>query len=226
MCSRYSLTSPPEAVRAYFKHVNTVVFPPRYNIAPTQPVPIIRPSATGDREFTLVRWGLIPSWVKDPKTFSLLINARAETALNKPSFRGAMRHKRCLVPADAFYEWTGPQGRRRPYLIRPRDGGLMAFAGLYELWHNADGSEMESLVILTVPANRKISVLHDRMPAIVTPESFGAWLNVKSVEASAAAAFLVPAAEHFLETVEVSPKVNNPRNDNPEVQEPAAPRLL
>lgn len=227
MCSRYSLTSPPEAVRAYFRYDNEAVFPPRYNIAPSQPVAIVRGAQGGGRELALVRWGLIPSWVKDPRAFKMLINARAETAADKPSFRGAMRHRRCLFPADGFYEWTGQAGAKRPHLIRPRGGGPMALAGLWEHWLGADGSEVETAVILTVPANREMSALHDRMPAVLAPEHFEAWLDCSAGSALPVAGLLQPARDGSLEIVEVSRRLNNPRNEGPEVQEPAAsPTLL
>ena len=182
MCSRYSLTSPPEAVRAVFSTHNDERFPPRYNIAPTQPVLIVRTNAANRRELVLVRWGLLPPWVKDPGAFTTLINARAETLAEKPSFRGALRHKRCLVPADGFYEWIGKPGAKRPHLIRPRSNSPIAFAGLYEEWMGADGSEMESMAIITVPANRTVATLHDRMPAILAPDDFEAWLDCKTRE--------------------------------------------
>jgi len=152
MCSRYSLTSPPEAVRAYFRCDNEAVFPPRYNIAPSQPVAIVRNKPQGGREMALVRWGLIPAWVKDPRAFKMLINARAESAVDKPSFRAAMRHRRCLIPADGFYEWKGAPGAKRPHLVKPRAGGPMALAGIFENWLGADGSEIETVAILTVAA--------------------------------------------------------------------------
>jgi len=227
MCSRYSLTSPPEAVRAYFRYDNEAVFPPRYNIAPSQPVAIVRNTPKGGRELALVRWGLIPSWVKDPRAFKMLINARSETAADKPSFRAAMRHRRCLVPTDGFYEWTGAPGAKRPFLVRPREGGPMAMAGIFEHWLGADGSEVETMAILTVAANDAMSALHDRMPAILAPEQFDAWLDCSSGSSRTAAELLAPAPEGMLAIVEVSRKLNNPRNEGPEVQEPvgAAPLL-
>src|SRR5262245_51710380 len=145
MCSRYALTSPYEAVRAYFAYRNAAVFPPRYNIAPSQPVAIVRNALNGKREMALVRWGLIPSWVKDPRAFKMLINARSESVAEKPSFRASLRHKRCLVPCDGFYEWTGSARARRPHLIRPAAGGLMGLAAIYENWLSADGSEIETM---------------------------------------------------------------------------------
>ncbi len=222
MCSRYSLTSPPEAVRSYFRYDNEAVFPPRYNIAPSQPVAIVRTTVKGGRELALVRWGLIPSWVKDPRDFPTLINARGETAAEKPSFRGAMRHRRCLVPTDGFYEWTGARGAKRPFLVRPRTGGPMGMAGLYEQWLGADGSEVETMAILTVVANRAMASLHDRMPAIIAPEHFDAWLDCSSGSAKDVKALLAPAPDDLLELIEVSRQLNNPRNEGPEVQEPVA----
>ena len=227
MCSRYSLTSPHEAVRAYFRYKSEPVFPPRFNIAPTQPVGIVRIEANGDRDFGLVRWGLIPPWVKDPRTFATLINARAETAHEKPSFKGAFRHKRCLVPVDEFYEWTGPAGAKRPHLIRPKGGGPMAFAGLSESWLGADGSEVDTMAILTVAANATVSVIHDRMPAILSPTQFDAWLDCRNVDVKAASSMLRPADDDLLEMIEVDPRLNNARNEGPEVQRPVAgSRLL
>jgi putative SOS response-associated peptidase YedK len=217
MCSRYNLTSPPEAVRAYFAHQSDHVFPPRYNIAPTQPVLIVRAAAKGGRELVLVRWGLIPPWVKDPRRFSTLINARSETAAEKPSFRGAVRHKRCLVPADGFYEWSGTPGQRRPHLVRPRKGGPIAFAGLFEHWTGADGSELETMAILTVAANATVAVIHDRMPAILAPGKHAPWLDCRGVDTGRAVALLEPAADDLLEVVEVGERLNNPRNEGAEL---------
>lgn len=227
MCSRYALTSPPEAVRRAFGHVNEMVYPPRYNIAPTQPVAIVRLDYAKQKEMTLVRWGLIPSWVKDPGKVSLMMNARAETAAGKPSFRGSLRHKRCLVPADAFYEWTGPAGRKRPHMLRPVDGSPMAFAGLWEHWLGADGSEIETMAILTIPANSWVSRIHDRMPAILRPDRFEAWLDVSSGRSNEAEAIMAEGVpDDFLEISEVSGSLNNVGNDTPEVQEIVGKMLL
>ncbi len=157
MCSRYSLTSPPEAVRAYFGYADTPNFPARYNIAPTQPIPVVCVDREGARRFRLMRWGLLPSFVKDPKKFPTLINARSEEVLDKPSFRNAMRWRRCLIPADGFYEWTGPKGKRRPFLLKPKAPKLLAFAGLYERWRDGEGGEVDTVTILTCPANATVS---------------------------------------------------------------------
>jgi putative SOS response-associated peptidase YedK len=222
MCSRYSLTSPPEAVRDYFRYDNEAVFPTRYNIAPSQPVAIVRDTHNGGRELALVRWGLIPSWVKDPREFRMMINARSETAAEKPSFRAAMRHRRCLVPTDGFYEWTGVAGAKRPHLVRPRTGGPMGMAGIHEHWQGADGSEMESMAILTTAANQAMSAIHDRMPVIIAPEHFDAWLDCSSGSTEGVMDLLHSPPEDFLQIVEVSRKLNNPRNEGPEVQEPVS----
>jgi putative SOS response-associated peptidase YedK len=234
MCSRYSLTSPHEAVRAYFGYTNVHAFPPRYNIAPTDPAAIVRRGARRERELVLVRWGLIPSWVRDPARFSTLINARAESLIEKPSFRGAVRHKRCLVPADGFFEWTGPRGRKQPWLIHragwrlDAPGGLppLAFAGLYEDWLGPDGSEIDTMVIVTVAANAMLRPIHDRMPALLEPADFEAWLDCRGVPAGAAVELLKPAPEELLAATTVSARVNNPRADGPELLEAAEPRLI
>jgi putative SOS response-associated peptidase YedK len=220
MCSRYSLTSPPEAVRAYFGTKNALDFPPRYNIAPTQPVLIVRRDHAGNREQHLVRWGLIPSWVKDPREFTTIINARSETASEKPSFRGSLRHRRCLVPATGFYEWTGKPGQKRPHLFRPRDGGLFALAGLAEHWVGADGSELETMAILTTSANATMGPIHDRMPVIIAPEHFDVWLDCTTGTSKFAETLLMPPPASLLEIVDVNPRLNNPRNEGPDLHQP------
>ncbi len=226
MCSRYSLTSPPEAVRATFGYANEMVFPPRYNIAPTQPVAIVRTSLKGDRELALVRWGLIPSWAKDPAKISTLINARGETAAEKPSFRGSMRHRRCIVPADGFYEWTGKTGAKQPHLIGLSSGAIMGFAGLWEHWLGADGSEIETMAILTTEANAEMAPIHDRMPVILPEAAFAAWLDCRSGSAVDVLALLRPAPDGALRIEAVSRALNNPRNEGPGVQERVPGNLL
>jgi putative SOS response-associated peptidase YedK len=220
MCSRFSLTSPPEAVRHLFQCGGTDDFPPRYNIAPTEPALILRVNAGAMRELALVRWGLIPSWVKDPREFTTLINARSETASEKPSFRGAMRHRRCLVPTDGFYEWTGRPGAKQPHLIRKMGGGVFALAGLWEHWLGADGSELETMAILTTAANGDVTHLHDRMPVIIAPGHFDRWLDCKPGTADHIGDLLQPQPAGGLETLEVSRKLNNPRADGPDLLEP------
>jgi putative SOS response-associated peptidase YedK len=221
MCGRYVIKSPPEAVRELFGYVDQPNFPPRYNIAPTQPVPIVR-LVQGRRRFALVRWGLIPSWVKDPRTFTLLINARGESVLDKPAFRAAMRYRRCLFPVDGFYEWQVTPTGRRPYFVRPNSGGPMAFAGLWETWTGPNGEEQETAAIVTTVANRTLASIHARMPVIVDPSAFDLWLDTARIDSKTAAALIVPAPENLLEAYEISPAVNRIVNDSAELIEPHA----
>jgi putative SOS response-associated peptidase YedK len=219
MCGRYNLTTAPEAMRRLFRYPEQPNFPPRYNIAPTQPIAIVR-LQNGEREFALVRWGLIPSWVKDPKKFALCINARAETLLDKPSFRAAVRRRRCLIPADGCYHWQ-PAGKvKRPFLVRPRAGGPIAYAGIWETWSDPAGGEIDTCAIVTVPANDAMLPIHDRMPAVVAPEHFDAWLDAEKVDAKDAVALLGPAPEDFFEAYEISPRVNKVANDDAAIVEP------
>jgi putative SOS response-associated peptidase YedK len=225
MCGRYVIISTPAAIRGLFGYAEQPNFPPRYNVAPTQPIPIVR-LVDGKRSFTLMRWGLLPSWVKDPKSFPLLINARGESVLEKPAFRNAMRRRRCLIPADGFYEWKpGPAAGtkagapKQPYFVRAKRGAKgsappLAFAGLYETWTGPNGEELDTAAIITTSANRTLSALHDRMPVFIAPDAFDLWLDCANVEADAAAALIRPAAEEFLEAYPVSTAVNRVANDS------------
>src|SRR5436190_1128408 len=219
MCGRYLISSSPEAMRRLFGYPEQPNFPPRYNVAPTQPVPIVR-LAEGKRQFALVRWGLIPPWVKDPRDFSLLVNARAESVNDKPAFRNAMRRRRCLFPADGFYEWKDDAGRKRPFCVRPRDGAPVAFAGLWETWMGPNGEEMETVAIITTLASRDIAHIHDRMPVIVSPDAFDFWLDCRNVDAMTAAAVIAPTRAGLLEAQEISNAVNHVANDSPALLEP------
>jgi putative SOS response-associated peptidase YedK len=219
MCARYVITSPADAVRALFGYDELPNFPPRYNVAPTQPIPIVR-LLDGKRSYALVRWGFLPAWVKDPRSFSLLINARGESVLDKPAFRNAMRRRRCLIPADGFYEWADGTPRR-PYFVRPKAGGPIAFAGLWETWTGPNGEEVDTAAIVTTPANRLLAAIHDRMPVIVAPEAFNLWLDCATVDATTAAALMTPPADALLECYEVSNAVNRAANDSPELIAPA-----
>jgi putative SOS response-associated peptidase YedK len=228
MCGRYVITSTPEAIRALFRYGEQPNFPPRYNVAPTQPVPVVR-LVDGKRSFALMRWGLIPSWVKDPKTFPLLINARGESALDKPAFRNAMRRRRCLIPTDGFYEWQarGTSGPKRPHFVRARrdaDGNAppLAFAGLWETWTGPNGEEIDTAAIITTGANRTLAALHDRMPVFVPKEAFDLWLDCANVEADIAAALIRPADDVLLEVYPVSIAVNRVANDSKTLIVPAA----
>lgn len=219
MCGRYVLTATPEELKRLFRYAEQPNFPPRYNIAPTQPIAVVT-GGSGDPRFRLVRWGFVPSWVADPKTFSLIINARAETAPTKPSFRAAMRHRRCLVPASGFYEWCRTPEGKQPFFIRPRDGGVVAFAGLWETWASKDGSEIDTACILTVPANRMMASIHDRMPAVVLPADQARWLDTMSVDVAEAMRAVEPVGDDFFEAVPVSQRVNRVGNDDALCVEP------
>ena len=221
MCGRYTITSAPEAIRALFHYPEQPNFPPRYNVAPTQPIPIVR-LVEGKRQFALVRWGLLPSWVKDPKTFALLINARGESVADKPAFRAAMKRRRCLIPADGFYEWKAVGGRKAPYFVRLKSGAPMAFAGLWETWTGPNGEELETAAIVTTEANRTLAPIHSRMPVILAPAAFDLWLNTSDVDAKTAAALIHAAPDNLLEAYEVSSAVNRTANDNPKLVEPIA----
>lgn len=216
MCGRYALTLPPEAVRSYFGYADRPNFPPRYNIAPTQPVPILR-LHEGVRRFELVRWGFVPGFVKDLKSFPLIINARAEGIEAKPSFRAAFRRRRCLFMADAFYEWRREGKVKQPFMIRRPDGGPIAFAGLWECWNAPDGGEIDTACIITCAANATVGALHDRMPVVLDPDRFDAWLD-PGLAPEAALSMLRPAEEDALVLVRISRAVNAVGNDGPEVQ--------
>jgi putative SOS response-associated peptidase YedK len=223
MCGRYVIISTPEAIRALFGYGEQPNFPPRYNVAPTQPIPIVR-LADGKRSFALMRWGLIPAWVKDPKTFPLLINARGESVLEKPAFRNAVRRRRCLIPTDGFYEWkAGPP--KQPYFVRAKravEGAAapLAFAGLYETWTGPNGEELDTAAIVTTAANRTLAGFHDRMPVFVSPKDFELWLDCARFEAEEAAALIKPADDDLLEAYEVSSAVNHVANDSVALLEP------
>lgn len=231
MCSKFSVTSDPEAVQRAFNYLNQANFPARDNIRPTEPVMIVREANAMRRELVLARWGLIPHWVKEPDDFTLIINARAETLLEKPSFRTSVAHKRCLFPANAFYEWSGPKGNRSPHLITMKKPAqkepdntqppMMAFAGLWDHWLGADGSEFESAVIITVAANQEMSQIHQRMPAIIRPEHYDTWLDVKNIRAKEVLPLLAPAEANSLtinnlESLKQKPAPKKSTNSDPE----------
>jgi putative SOS response-associated peptidase YedK len=219
MCGRYCITSSPAAIRALFRYREQPNFPPRYNVAPTQPVPIVR-MMEGSRQFGLVRWGLIPAWVKDPKAISLLINARGESVNDKPAFRNAMKRRRCLFPADGFYEWKPHARGKRPYFARPAGEGPAAFAGLWETWIGPNGEEMDTAAIVTTVANKEMAEVHHRAPVMVQPEQFDLWLDCANVDEQTAAALIAPAPEGAMEVYEISPAVNRVANDSAELLAP------
>lgn len=204
-------------------------FAARYNIAPTQPILAVvegergpRGSNRPSRQAVLLRWGLWPSWVKDPANFTLLINARSETAIEKASFKNAMRHRRVLIPASGFYEWHRPskESGERPqaYWVRPKRGGIVAFAGLMETWSSADGSEVDTGAILTAAANSAFAPIHDRMPVVIAPEDFERWLDCKTQEPRDVRDLMKTPDEDLFEAIPVSDLVNKVANVGPEIQ--------
>jgi len=227
MCGRFALTATPDQTAEFLGVTGLDEFPARYNIAPTQPMLMAlagAPQAPGsnlpNRQSILVRWGLIPTWVKDTREFPLLINARSEGAADKASFRAAMRHRRALVPASGFYEWQQAGGKKgQPYWIRPKHGGLVAFAGLIETYAEPGGSEIDTGAILTVGANAGIAHIHDRMPIVIHPQNFARWLDCRTLEPRDVADLLQPAQPDFFEAIPVSDLVNKVANTGPEIQE-------
>ncbi|HEY0663564.1 MAG TPA: SOS response-associated peptidase, partial [Thiobacillaceae bacterium] len=208
MCGRYALTSPPAAIAERFHLLWTPEIAPHYNIAPSQMVPAVRETGEG-REVAFLKWGLIPWWARDAHVGAKLVNARAESLAEKPAFRDAYRHRHCVVPADAFYEWKAVAGRKQPYCVRMRDTSLFGMAGLWERWKASDGQVVESCAIVTVDANPLVAPLHDRMPLILAPADYDAWLAA----ATLALPHAVPAEE--MTAYPVSPIVSDAKNDVP-----------
>ena len=189
--------------------------PPNYNVAPSQEVAAIVEGGGGERRLELLRWGLIPAWADDPGIGSRMINARSETAAEKPSFRKAFKERRCLIPADGFYEWQKTNGGKQPYHLKMRDGRLFAFAGLWESWKGDEEGEIRSCTILTTDANDLVGEVHHRMPVILPPETYDLWLDPAVREAEQLLSVLLPYPTEDMEAYPVSRRVNNPSNDEP-----------
>ncbi len=222
MCGRYSLTTPLEAVRQLFDFPERPNLAVRVNIAPSQEVAAVRLEAekAGARRFVWLRWGLIPSWAKEPGIGNRTINARAETIAEKPAFRAAFRRRRCLIPADGFYEWKTERGRKQPYRIALEGGAPFAFAGLWERWEGSGAAgAVESCTIVTTEANARLKAIHHRMPVILAPGAYEAWLDPATAGAEAQA-LLRPAPSEWFTAYRVSPKINSPANDDPALIEP------
>jgi putative SOS response-associated peptidase YedK len=208
MCGRFVLMTPSKSLAERFDTQEVLHEKPRYNVAPTQNILIVRfDSRTGRREMCMVRWGLIPSWAKDPSMGNRLINARGESVHTKPAFKTSFRFRRCLVPADGFYEWQKMGKVRQPYLFRMADNTPFAFAGLWDRWRSAEGQITESCTIITTPSNKLILSLHDRMPAILRPEDYGTWLDPKATP-DVLLKLLSPFPAELMTGVPVSSKVN------------------
>ncbi len=234
MCGRFALAVTPEELAAHFAIIDDLAdFPPRYNIAPTQPIllviaaPLHEPGSNlPDRRAMLVRWGFIPGWAKDPKALPLMINARAETAIEKPAFRAAMRHRRALVPASGFFEWKRDGRKSQPFWVRPRGGGIVAFAALMETYAEPGGSEIDTAAILTTHAGYDTAFIHDRAPVVIAPQDYARWLDCRTQEPRDVADLLRPADDGFFETIPVSDRVNKVANIGPDLLDKVVPVTL
>jgi putative SOS response-associated peptidase YedK len=219
MCGRYLLAAPLEALATQFQAVMDAPFPPRYNLAPTSSVPVVK-AVPGGRSITLHHWGLIPSWAKDPALGGRMANARGETVADKPSFRSPFRHRRCLIPATGFYEWQArAEGGKQPFLIRPVPGELLAFAGLWDRWEGP-GGPLESCTIITTAANTFMAPVHDRMPVLLAPDDYALWLDPACQDLARLQALLRPCPDGYLRMTAVGPRVGNVRNEGPDLMEP------
>jgi putative SOS response-associated peptidase YedK len=222
MCGRYRLSRRKQIIEEYF---DTQPWDddwnPRYNIAPTQPVPVIRQHPKEPvRQLSLMRWGLVPSWAKDTSGAARMINARSETAHTLPTFREAMKLRRCLVPADAFYEWQRRGSAKQPFCFEVGDGEPFAFAGLWELWRDPSGQWVKSCSILTITPNAVTSTVHDRMPVILNRESYDLWLDPGMQNVAAISELLKPFDARLMRSFPVSARVNSVRNDDQECSQP------
>lgn len=223
MCGRFSQSFSAAAISTAFQ-VEVSEIPPHYNVAPSQAVAAAIETEAGARQLKWLRWGLIPAWAKDPSIGYKTINARAETAAQKPSFRSAFRHRRCVIPADGFYEWERIDGdskrKKQPYFISRQQQRPLAFAGLYERWESETGDVRETCTILTTTANELMATIHDRMPVILAPQDYEAWLDPGNKNLDRLQSLLVPYPAADMQMYSVSTIVNNPRHNTPECQQP------
>ncbi len=223
MCGRYRLSRRKQLVDEYFGSVSGEEedWNPRYNVAPTQPVPVIRQHPKDPvRELSLMRWGLIPSWATDPSVAARMINARSETASAKPAFRDALKSRRCLIPADAFYEWQKTGKAKQPYCFEVNGGELFAFAGIWDRWRDASDNAVETCSILTTTPNAVTSAVHDRMPVILDPDSYDLWLNPGMKDVGAASELLKPYDARLMRCYPVSSRINHVATDDEECSAP------
>lgn len=217
MCGRFALTANPEAIQQAFNLDSvTQELVPRYNIAPSQPIAVI--TNQNPKQLDFFKWGLIPSWSKDPAIGNKMINARAETAAEKPSFKAAFKRRRCLIPASGFYEW--PQTTKQPMYIHLKGQDVFAFAGLWEQWFSPDGSEILSCTILTTEPNELLSTFHHRMAVILRPEDYATWLTPGEVDPKTLMPLMQPYSADRMDAYEVSKAVNSPVNDGYDLIQP------
>ncbi|MCT7949933.1 SOS response-associated peptidase [Ancylothrix sp. C2] len=222
MCGRYTLTRLAEDVGRIVQASINSNLKPRYNIAPTQPVAtILQPKSGKERELRILHWGLIPSWAKDESMSARMINARAETVAEKPSFRSAFKRRRCLVVADGFYEWQTQGKKKQPFYFKLKNGEIFGFAGLWEHWEK-DGNVVESCTIITTNANDLMQPIHDRMPVILHPKDYDLWLDPDQEKVDVLQGLLQPYSQEEMTAYPVSTIVNKPANDSPECVEPVA----
>ena len=221
MCGRFTLFEADNILSKEFGVSGIPPLSPRYNISPSQPVAAVRATPAGSgRELALLRWGLIPSWSKDPAIGNRLINARAETAREKPSFRNAFRRHRCLIPTNGFYEWQRQERGKQPYFVRMRDDRLFAFAGLWDRWESPDKGVIETCTILTTAANAVLAPIHDRMPVILPPAEYAQWLDPGLLDTDSLGPLLVPFPAEDMLAFPVSPRVNAPTVDDEKCMAP------
>lgn len=219
MCGRYALHSHPHVVALQFGLAHEPAFSPRYNISPGTPALVVRADATHARRAALLQWGLIPSWAKEPSIGHHLINARAEHVADKPAFRSAFRHRRCIVPANGFYEWKATGGHRQPYYVRPLEQELFGLAGLFEHWQGPTGL-VGTCTIITTQANSMMAPIHDRMPAILSIEDYAHWLDPDHPDPSSLLRALRPHACAKMLAYPVNPRVNSVKHDDARLVEP------
>ncbi len=224
MCGRYRLSRRKQLVDEHFGTVSDgCEWTPRYNIAPTQPVPVIRQNPKEPiRELSLMRWGLIPSWAKDSSVAAKMINARSETAGTRPAFREALQSRRCLIPADGFYEWQRVGKTKQPYCFEVGDAELFSFAGIWDCWKDPSGDWVKTFSILTTTPNAVTSPVHDRMPVILDPDCYDLWLDPGMRDASAASELLKPYGAQFMRCYPISSRINHVANDDEGCSVPAA----
>jgi putative SOS response-associated peptidase YedK len=215
MCGRFTLTRSAAEVAEHFGLASAPGFAAHWNAAPTQELPSVRVRSTGERVLELRRWGLVPRWAKDASVGARMINARVEGVQERPAFREALRRRRCLVPADGFFEWQGKARARRPFHIALPDGGLFGIAGLYERWRGPGGEVVDSFTLLTRAARGAVAALHDRMPLILDPPGYAAWLDPTAPDPAALLATLPEEVGAALVARPVSTRVNDVRNDDP-----------